>query len=165
MAVNISGIKSAFKTIFDAANTTTADYDLSAGLQTRVQRVLKVNPSKIAIQASLYPYVTCYANEKPIELTTIAGDQLKGRRSAEMIFNVIGAVWDENTTDPDVDDADEDIEKLMENVEEVLRRNFKLNNTVQWTKPDRVTYHTAPIADEDAHLRIGWMQMIVKVDY
>lgn len=165
MALDLSGIKSAFKTILDSANTTTADYDLSQGLNRRVQRILKVNPAKIPVDADLYPYVTIYADRKPVTLDTIARDQLTSKRMTELSFQVIGGVWEINTPDINEDEADEQIEVLMENVEEVIRRNFRLNNTVLWTKPIEVTYHTGLIPDEEAHLRIGVMNLVARIQY
>jgi len=165
MAIDLSGIKTAFKTILDAANDTAAAYDLSAGLTNRVQKVLKVNPAKIPVDATYYPYVSIYMDRKPIELDTIAKDQLVGRRMSDLQFQIIGAVWEINTADAFTDDADEQIEKLMENVEEVIRRNHRLNNTVLWTRPQETTYHTGLIPDEEAHLRIGVMTLIARIQY
>lgn len=164
MAVDLNGIKTQFKSIMDSANTTTADYDLSEGMNSRVNRILKVNPLKIPIQPSFFPYVTIYANSKPIELETMAGNLKNAVRSSEISFNVVGAVWEDITTDINEDEADEEIERLMENVEEVVRRNFKLNDTVKWANPESVDYHSLPL-DEETHMRIGAMNLTCKIFY
>lgn len=164
MAVDLSNIKTQFKSILDAANTTTAAYYLSTGLNTKVQKVLKVNPSKITPQASFFPWVTIFADRKDIELTTIAKDQITGKRAGQISFNVVGAVWEPNFSEPTEDEADENIEILMENVEELVRRNFKLNNSVSWSRPDNVSYHSLAI-DENEVMRVGVMELVCRVDY
>lgn len=164
MSVNIGAIKTQFKSILDTANTTTASADLSSGMTKRVQKVLKVNPSLIPPQASFYPWVTISTNRKEVEHTTIAKDQITGKRMSEISFNVVGAVWEDVLVDVTQDPGDENIEKLMENIEEVVRRNFKLNNTVSWSKTNDVTYHSLPI-EEQTHLRVGVMTLTCRVDY
>jgi hypothetical protein len=164
MAVNLSGIKTQFKAVLDTANTTTAAFDLSTGLNTRVQKVLKVNPARIEPQASFFPWVTIFVDKKDIEFATIAKDQVTAKRTGDIAFSVVGAVWETNFSEATEDEADENIEVLMENVEEVVRRNFKLNNTVDWSKCEDVTYHSLPL-DEGVHMRVGVMTLRCRVQY
>lgn len=164
MAINVSAIKTQFKTILDTANTTTAAFDLSAGMTRRVQKVLKVNPSLIAPQASFFPWVTISLDRKAVQHQTIAPNQLQAKRAAEMSFSVVGAVWQDILTDVTADPADENIEILMENVEEIVRRNYKLGNTVNWTKTTEVTYHTLQL-EEQTHMRVGVLTLMCRVDY
>lgn len=164
MSVNLSSIKTQFKSILDTANTTTAAFDLSSNMTRRVQKVLKVNPSLISPQASFFPWVTISADRKTVQHTTIAKDQYTAKRMSEINFSVVGAVWQDVLVDVTQDPADENIEILMENVEEVVRRNFKLNNTVSWSKTSEVTYHSLPI-DEMTHMRVGVLNLVCRVDY
>ena len=164
MAIDLNGIKTQLKSILDTANTTTATYDLSTGMDKRVQKVLKVNPLKIPIQPSFFPYVTCYTDNKDIELDTIAKNQLTGRRQADISLQVIGAVWDSIISDPLLDDADEECERLMENIEEIIRRDFTLNDTVKWTKPESTSFHSLPL-DEQTSMRVGALTLNCKVFY
>lgn len=164
MAIDIGNIKTQFKSIMDSFNATSAAYDLSTGLTTRVQKVFKVNPIKIPIQATLFPYVTIYPTDKEIDASQIARDQLTAKRIADVGLNIVGAVWEPNNITVDSDPADDQIEKLMENVEEVLRRNFKLNGAVEWTRPEKVSYHTYPI-DEQTHMRVGLLEIVAKITY
>lgn len=164
MSIDIAAIKTNFKTILDTANTTTAAHDLSSGMSQRVKRVLKVNPSLISPQASFYPWVTISADRKAVEHTTIAKDQLVGKRAGEISFNVVGAVWEQICTSVDQDPADENVEKLMENIEEIIRRNYKLGNTVNWTRTQDVAYHSLP-RSEQTHLRVGVLTLVCRVDY
>ena len=63
--VDLNGIKSTLKTLFDTANTTTASpVDLSNNMTQRVKRVLTVNPEQIPPQASFFPFVTSYITSK-----------------------------------------------------------------------------------------------------
>lgn len=164
MTLNIGTIKTQFKSILDTANTTTAAYDLSSGMTKRVQKVLKVNPSLISPQASFIPWVTISTDRKSVEHSTIAKDQLTGKRTGLVSFSVVGCVWEDIFSTVDVDPADENIEKLMENIEEVLRRNYRLNNSVDWTKTEEVSYHSLPI-DEQTHMRVGVLNLTCRVQY
>lgn len=164
MAIDLNGIKTQLKSILDTANTTTATYDLSEGMDKRVQKVLKVNPLKIPIQPSFFPYITCYTDNKEIELDTIAKNQLTGRRQADISLQVIGAVWDSIISDPLLDDADEECERLMENIEEIIRRDFTLNDTVKWSKPESISFHSLPL-DEQTSMRVGALTLNCKVFY
>lgn len=164
MAIDISNIKSQFKSILDSANTATASYDLSTGMNTRVQKVLKVNPSKIQPQASYFPWVTIFTDRKAVELDTIGKDQITAKRVGDVNFSVIGAVWEQLVSSDVEDEADEMIEVLMENVEEVVRRNFKLGGSVRRSKPVDIEYHSLPI-DETTNMRVGVMTLNCLVDY
>jgi hypothetical protein len=165
VAIDLNGIKSAIKNVLDTANDTGAAYDLSAGMSKRVQRVLKVNPLNVPMQASFYPFVTVFVQRKTINLDTMAGDQLKGRRTAEISFSVVGSVWEQTVPNVDEVKADNQIEMLMENIEEVIRRDYKLNNTVLWSRPSSIEYHSYPMRDDSAHLRIGELNLLCKVQY
>jgi len=164
MTVNLSNIKTQLKAVLDTANTTTAAFDLSTGLSTRVQKVLKVHPGLIPQQASFYPWVTTFVDKKEVEHATIAKDQITAKRMGTVTMKVVGGVWEPTVSDVTADAADEAIEKLMENVEEVVRRSFKLNNAVQWTKTEDVSYYAWPVK-EDTHLRFGVLTLTAKVDY
>ncbi len=164
MSINVGGIKTSFKTIMDAANSTSAAYDLSRNMNNRVVRVMKVNPVKIPIQSSFFPYVTIYTDNKAIESATIAKSQTSGKRRANILFQVIGAVWEPLTPDIDEDKADNEIEFLMENIEEVLRRNQTLADTVLNCMPSSVEYHTVSI-EEETIMRVGQLSLQATVYY
>ena len=79
-------------------------------------------------------------------------------------LKLLGMVWNSNAVSHDEDPSDEDCEKLMENLEEIIRNNFTLDGTVNWTFPDTVTYHQARL-DEQTHLRAGEMALKVRMFY
>lgn len=164
MSVDLTGIKNEIQSILTTANDAGATYDLSAGMTKRVKSVLTVNPGKIPIQASFFPYVTVYIERKDIDLETITVNQIAGKRSAVIEFNIVGGLWYTRITDPRKDEADNEIEHLMENIEQVLRANHTLNNKVLWTKPVNTEYHTVPYGEETI-LRVGLCNFTAKVFY
>jgi hypothetical protein len=164
MSINLNNVKEQIQTIFQAANTTTATRDLSNGLETRVKSVLKINPSRIPVQASWYPFVTCYIDSKDIELVDFAINQTSARRKAKIDIKVVGSVWNSSIVDEEVDPADEDCEDLMENIEEILRANPTLGGVVTWAKPTAVTYHNVGL-DEGTHIRAGILNLEADIFY
>lgn len=166
MSINLNQFKEDLQTIFQAANTTTATRDLSSGLATRVQRVVKLNPSLIPIQADWYPYVSAYIDSKDVEPADFAGTQLAAKREARVKIKIVGAVWNTLTTtnEEDVDEADEDCESLMENIEEILRGNPTINGNAIWQFPERVQYYNAALG-EGQGLRAGVLDLIATVFY
>jgi hypothetical protein len=164
MSVDLNNLKEQIQSLLQTANTTTASRDLSTGLETRVQRVLKVNPSRIPIQASWYPFVTIYIDAKDIELQGIAVNQQNAKRRADVSVKVVGAVWNSTVTDEEVDPADEDCEDLLENIEEILRANPTLAGSATWSYPEGVAYHSANL-DEETHIRAGILTLRTTIFY
>ena len=154
--IDLNGIKNQLRTIFNTANTTTASTDLSSGLESRVQQVLTVNPSRIPIQSTWYPYVTVYLDAKDIEEQTINKNQVNGKRRAELDIKIVGAVWNSTVSDETKDDASDDAESLMENIEEILRSNTDIGALVNWSFPTGVTYHNLKLEGRSS-IRAGIM--------
>lgn len=166
MAVDISGLKTDIRTILTTANDTAASYDLSAGLARRVQSVNKYNPEKIMPTVNDMPSVFIWTAAKRVNLETINQSLASGKRKAEILFSIAGIVWVPYSATVTEDPADTDCEKLMENIEEVLRANDTLGGKAKWHLTSDVTYHsTASPNDEDAHLRIGLMALRATVYY
>jgi len=161
--LNLDGIKDGIKNILDANNTITSG-GLSFGLTEKVKKVLQVNPYRIPIEAPLYPCVTMYLDGKEIRELTMNKSQANGRRLAELDIKIVGIVWDSTIPDPALDKASEGVEKLMENIEEILRSDPTLSGTSSWSFPTDVTYHTLPL-DEEHALRAGIMNYRVKAHY
>jgi hypothetical protein len=164
MSLDLNNLKEQMQSIFQTANTTTATRDLSNGLETRVQRVLKVNPGLIPPQASWYPYVTIFIDNKTIELTDFAKDQLSAKRKADVTIKVVGAIWNSTINDEEIDPADEDCEDLMENIEQILRANPTLGGIATWSKPTAVTYHSGKYGEE-VHIRAGILDLEATLFY
>lgn len=164
MALDLNNLKTQLKDIFDTANTTTATQDLSSGLARRVRKVLKVNPSRIPVQADWFPFVTTYINGKNIELKDFAVNQLMAKREGQVSVAIVGAVWNSNYSDAAVDPADEDCEDLMENIEQILRANPTIAGVATWSYPTGVTYDNVTLA-EGVHIRAGMLILEATILY
>lgn len=164
---SLNTIKTNIASILTDANTTTASpIDLSANLASnkRVKKVLKVNPEMIIPQASIFPLVTCYIENKNIKADDIAKTQLDTKRRSTVVVNVVGSVWNNNYRNFDEDPADEDINYLMENIELILRSNYNLSGAVNWQKPSGVEYFST-ILNNNNHLRSGILKLECEVFY
>lgn len=162
---DLNGIKDELKSIFDTANTTTASpIDLSSGMTKRVLKVLTVNPDLIKPQASFYNFVTCYIKDKSIVRDQIAGTQLAAKRESDVSIEIVGAVFNQNFTDVTKDPADNDINLLMENIEQVLRSNPTINGKVKWQGPQNVSYFSSNL-NQNNNVRIGILTLSAKVFY
>lgn len=163
--VDLNNIKEQLQWIFEQANTTTADpVDLSSNMTNRVQNILKIHPGRIKPQASFYPMVTMYYDDKPIEARDMSVNQRNSRRVADLSIKIVGMTFLHQITDVKEDDADNDIENLMENIELTLRAYHDIAGTVNWQIPERVTYHNIDI-EEDVFLRTGILTLNAKVFY
>ncbi len=166
MAIDLSGLKTDIRTILNTANDTMASYDLSTGLARRIQSVNKYNPEKIQPTANNLPAVFIWTAAKRVNLETINQTLALAKRKAEILFSIAGIVWIPYTSTVTEDPADTDCEKLMENIEEVLRANDTLGGKAKWHLTSDVTYHsTSTPNDEEAHLRIGLMALRATVYY
>jgi hypothetical protein len=161
---DLGNLKDNIKSILDAANTTTALNDLSGNMSRRVQQVLTVNPEKIPMQASWYPLVTCYVDEKIQESLGFAKNQTTAKRGADVMVVIVGAVSNPLITSNTKDDADEDIELLMENVEAVIRNQSTINQQVEWSFPEKTDYFSLAI-DEETHFRTGALRLKCRIFY
>lgn len=164
---DLNGIKDALRTLLSSANTTTSlPIDLSANLSNnkRVRKVLSVHPEMIRPQASFFPLVTCYIEDKEVVSNDIASTQLLSKRRARITVSVVGSVWNNNTTSVEKDPADEDINYLMENIELICRSNYNLSGVVNWQVATGCKYYNT-LLDEQTHLRSGILKFNCEVFY
>lgn len=152
--VDLNNILDQIKYVFTVSNTTTASpIDLSSNLSTRVQYIGTLHPEKIPLQASFYPFVTCYVTSKDIETKTIAVNQLRGKRKAVVNIDIVGAVFNTTITDSTKDNSDRDCNYLMENLEYCLRAYETLNSATTWQFGTQVNYYDS--VSEQGYLRAG----------
>jgi len=163
MAIDLNGIKSAIQTIFATANTSTASPDLSASLETRVKEIYTINPELIYIDTSRLPAVTCWVDSKQVDPDTIANNQATAKRRARVTFKIAGCMFRSLISDYRQDEADDETAILMENIEEVLRNNPTLSNTVSWQFPSSVVYYSS--TQEETMYRVGVMDVEAVVHY
>lgn len=166
--VPINNVKEQIRYALAVNNTATGapTQDLSENMTKRVQSVLKLNPEMIPLNDNAIPAVTIFTQSKsPIEMTGINCSGLKGKRKAEINFSIAGMVYAPNyLADKTLDNADDEIEYLMENIERVLRAYDDLGGTANWQFPTGVTYHSVSW-DEQTHFRAGIMDLKVTVLY
>jgi len=165
--VDLNGIKTQIKTNLDAVNTTTANStDLSNGLSNsqRVLRVLKINPTRIPIQATWLPFVTMFIEGKSLEEDQIAGSPNTASRLSTVEIQVVGVVSNWNISDLDEDAADNDCEVLMGNIEAILAEDDTLSGAVKYQKVTGVQFHNANL-DEGTHIRYGVLSMECLVEH
>lgn len=164
MAIDLSQLKSDIRGLLNTANSTGASYDLSSGLSKRIVSVNSYNPEKLKPEGNLFPSVFVWTAAKRVNLETIYLTLAAGKRKAEVLFNVAGIVWVPYTTTLTGDPADNDCERLMENIEEILRANDTLGGLAKWHLTSDVTYHSAPYGEE-MHMRVGLLSLRVTVHY
>jgi len=165
--VDISGIKEEIRALLVACNQIGASpVDLSNGLSgtRRVQKVLKLNLEAIPVQPSYWPFVTIFVDSKNYNNQSMAGTGLQNRRDAYVSIKIVGGIWNTHVHDPKADQADDDCETLMENVELILRSSDFLNNKVAWHMFEGTTYHNQRI-NEEAHARCGVLSLRARVTY
>lgn len=162
--VDLGNIKDQIKVLLDERNTTTSNIDLSANMNKRVQKVLTVNPARIPIQASWYPYVTSYVEAKDIVEDQITDNQQTSKRLGTVEVKVVGATWHSIISNIGDDPADDDLELLMANIETILANDYELNSSVTWAIPTGVTFHNLSL-DEGVHVRAGILSFNCMVVY
>lgn len=158
-------IKENIKGFFDDANTSTASANLSADMTNEVKNIFMVNPEKIQVDASRYPYITSFIVSKRPENKDIAPGYNRGARQAVVTVRIVGGVWNNTFVDAATDPADNDIEHLMENAELVLRGqdNFLSGYTTMQNISDVEYYNFSK--DEANHLRFGVMDLDLNIFY
>jgi len=152
--VPLGELKEQIRYVLNANNTATGAPigDLSDGLTRRVQMILKVNPEKIPPNDNILPALTVFIDSKSTAPESIARNGATGKRKAEISLKIAGMVWEPYTDNRIEDPADEDLEKLMENAEKILRGYDSLSGNVSWQFPTQITYHSLGW-DEKAHYR------------
>lgn len=166
--VDLVGIEGNLKSYFTSNNTTAGApiRNLSTSMTNKVSNIVEFNPNFIRVQASFYPAVAIFVENKTINLSkgTIAVDQLTSIRNAELTIKVLGLVWNSNLTDDTQDPAARDCRYLMENIEYVLRGYPTFGGKVSWQNATDCTYHDVNLG-EDVHLRVGVLNVSAKVNY
>ena len=151
MSTDYNGKIDAIQTILSAENTTTASYDLSSNMNSRVQLVTKRNPEFIGVQASRFPAICIRLDSDNKEFEEMARNSTTAKKKSELTFKVMGLLYDDRFVTENNDESDKEIHYLAENIEEVLKRNYNLGNNCLYSYVDRVDFYEA--LDEEAHFR------------
>ena len=162
---DLVGIMNNLQYIFEQANTTTASpIDLSYGLDVRVQKVLAINPDLLPIQASFYPAVTCRISSKDVTGADINRNQLLARRQVEVMIEVFGLIFNNTIPDKTRDQASEQIYRLMENIELILRADPTLGGKVLFQVPVGCEFFS-PSLDSKTIARAGILSVKARIQY
>lgn len=166
--IGLNTIKDKVRQILVEANTgSSANQDLSENMRERVKKVLTLNVERLPIQPSFFPCITMFYDSKRITLQDISRTQKQGKRRAEIDLKIVGIVYHtdlENIGDEYTDQADNECENLMENIEQVLRENPDLKNTALYSNITDTTYHNYPVS-EGAYMRAGISNLRIVIFY
>jgi hypothetical protein len=164
--INVGSLKDAIKTALDANNIAVGApvADLSANMTKRVLKVATIDPRDIKLNATQMPAVCIYAQSKTPRNTSIGPNQLQTKKEAFVLLTLAGLVWNQNFQADIYDDPSaRDVERLMENIEEILRGNMQISGCT-WQISGDITYHNANF-DEQTHFKIAFMDVQFKYFY
>lgn len=154
--IDLNNLKEEIQTFLEDQNVSSGATirDLSSDMQNRVTAVFKKHPRHLINQASLMPCVTVFIDGKTINNTTVSPNQrTQAKRKAEISIQIAGMIWDNNFASNDDDEAEDDLESLMENIEEILRNDPTVDGAVDWLVCEGVEYFT--LYKESAHMLTG----------
>ena len=120
MRLPYNNFKTAIKTQLDLFNTTTAAVDISGSLTTRIAEVACIDVDRRANKLSKFPAIYIKYLNKTSELMI---DNRSGNADREVRLNLdVCCVYNKFTS------ADDELEKMVENVDTFFRYNIDLNN-------------------------------------
>lgn len=164
--INYKNVLDEIQDVLQAWNDTTAAYDLSTNLTTRVQRISQRNPAMISGQPSKFPSICIRLNRDDKNFSEISANGIQGKKVSELGFSIIGILYYNSFSDTNTDNddySDMEVHYLAENVEEVLRRNARLSNKVLYSYPTSVNFYDD--LDEEAYFRTFVMDYKAKLFY
>lgn len=156
--VDLVGILDDLKALLGGANTVGAlPIYLSNNMQSQVNYIGTVHPIQIPLQASLYPFVTCYVTNKKIESTGMAINQSNAKKKTVINVDIVGAVHNSINTDFTKDISARDCMYLMENIELILRGSDTINDKVKWQSASETNYYDS--VSNDGYIRAGILSL------
>ncbi len=163
--VNYKNIIDNIQSTLQDANTITADYYLSTNMAKKVVNVSKRNPNLISGQTSQFPSICIRIDNDTKTLEEMARTNISAKMRSDVVFSVIGIIYHNVLNDGNLadDPADDEIHYFAENVEEVLRRNHKLNGSVLYSVPTLVSFYED--LDEESFFRTFVMDYKTTVFY
>ena len=151
--VNYKNVIDNIQSILKDWNKATATYDLSTNLDKRIGVISKRNPSFIVDQPSQLPAICIRIDNDTKAFEEMSRTNLQASKKSELTFSIIGLLWynpllgNVDANDP----SDDEIHYMAENVEEVLRRNHKLNGSVLYSYPESIDFYED--LDEESYFR------------
>ena len=141
MSVNILTIKDALVNLIHKNNTTTSSLDVSAGLVTRVYDIIGANSEKMPIMNILYPVVFVEVKREAEEFAQLGNS---ARRNVEIGIDVVPVIeYGLGITTAEInpkEENDDEIIKLTQNIQELIRNKITLSNTVDSVRISETAY-------------------------
>lgn len=127
MTVDALSIKNSLQNLIEKNNTNTSSYDLSYGLDNRVQMICGGSSGRVPTLNIEYPAVF-------IELAGVSDSHVElgmsSRRDVDLDFNIIAITDYGMAVDTKGESTDNEVIQLAQNIEELLRNNIRLSSTV-----------------------------------
>lgn|SRR3990167_3598894 len=147
--MNINSITTSFANLLTSNNTTTATYDLSANLKTRVSGVhigVANSHEKLPVPYTAYPLVCMQAESSTQEFNELGNSS---RRNINIRLSAVGITYygmgaGDERIGRQV--ADKEAMELAANIEAIFQNNITASSTVDWVLVDNVDY-SANIGD------------------
>lgn len=130
--MNLRTIRSAILSILDANNTTTSSSDISASLQTRVQKVIAGHPKR-PVGLDEYPVVFVSLSGKT-ESAPFLGNVATRDMAVTWTVHCLTCLSDSATS------AENECITLADNVEKCLRNYIDLSGTVDYSNLEDTEY-------------------------
>ena len=141
MSINILTIKDTVVNLLNKNNTTTSSLDISNGLVTRVYQIIGANAKKQPILNILYPVVFVETKREADEFAQLGNTS---RRNVEIRIDIVPVIeYGLGITSAQInakDENDDEIIKLTQNVQELIRNKINLSTTVDSVKIQETTY-------------------------
>lgn len=142
MPLNYEDKISALKSMFVAANTTTASVDLSASLTSRIpdDSIFVDDIETKGLQATEFPAIFIRAMGKEEDFATLgATGAANNYKQADITYQIVGlyrkdGAWSSNAT------LGGEVYRLASNIEGVLRNNVTLSGSALWSQPTSTNF-------------------------
>lgn len=153
MGVDLTSKLSSLKNLIDKNNVTTSSDDISSGLVRRVRTTFKGvrgfaenNP----IAKTQYPAVVVELSNK-VEILPDIGNNTK--RDMEVFYDIISIVDHVEVPGSGRSDSDDEIVKLTNNIEALIRGKITLSTTCDWCEIETTDYSNT--YRDDTHVSVS----------
>ena len=139
MSINELDIKNSLQNLIVKNNTNTSDYDLSSSITSKVVTVSGANADKVATINIDYPAVFVKLNNHSDNHNELGNT---ARRDVDLEFRISCIMQEEAVAIDNAENIDNENIQLTHNLQELLRNNVKISNTVDWCTITGTDYPT-----------------------
>ena len=155
MALNLVALRNSLQNLLDKNNTTTSSYDISSGLNVRVQQIIRGDPEQKPIPNNMYPTVFVKLNGLAQEIGVIGNN---AKREHEIVFSIIPIT--NYGASIGLDTAEDEIIRLSQNIETLIRNKITLSSTVDFVETIVTNYET--IGEEETWNKVSNIELNCK---